>query len=336
MKLKYYLIFIFISNFSCIIILKKGDEKSLERSSSVGEVYINLNSFSSGDAIYFMMKTNNGTIEENIFMDYFKGKPEKPMYFTLKNPSYTLELKNNSDSGIAYYYSFNYNNNDYLYIEYHGFTAYSGGKLTVQCSNEYLAPDKIIIRNNEEKTIDSKNSIGFFYINLKTFTSGNTIYLMIKTDNGELDENIYVTYINNLDNSPQGFKKKSPSESEKSKSKVAYYYKIDYQFYNSLIIKYEGFIPLGEGKLIIKCSDRELIPDTTESVLVIVLSIIIGLIIAAGIAIVIYYFIKRRRTRIDRRMNSIRPLLPQETLNYKQLQYYSQETQPKDNIINPD
>jgi len=335
MKLKYYLIFIFISSFSCIIILKKGDEKSLERSSSVGEVYINLKYFSSDDIIYFMMKTNNGKMEENIFMDYIEGEAVKPTYFTLKNPSYTLELKNNSETGIAYYYSFDYNNSDYLYIEYHGFTAFSGGKLTVQCSNEYLAPDKIIIKNNEEKAIDSKNSNGLFYINLKTFSSDDTIYLMIKTDSGQLDENIYIAYINNLDDSSQGFKKKSPSEFNKSKSKVAYYYKIDYQSYNSLIIKYQGFIPLGDGKLVVKCSDKDIIPDTTESVLVIVLSIIFGLIIAAGIAIVIYCFIKRRRTWIDRRMNSIRPLLPKEPLKYKQLQYYSQESTPKDNIINP-
>ena len=335
MKLKNYLIFILITNISCIITLKKGDQKSLDRSSGVGEVYIDLTYFSSDDTIYFMMKTNNGKIEDNIFMEYIRGKAEKPMFFSINNPSYTLELKNNSESGIVYYYSFDYKYYDYLYIEYHGFTAYAGGKLTFQCSNEYLAPDKIIIKNNEEKIIDSKNSIGLFYINLKSFSSSNTIYLMIKTDSGQLNENIYVTYINNLDNSPTGFKKKSPTDSDKSKSKLAYYYSIDYQSYNSLIIKYQGFIPEGDGKLIVKCSDKELIPDTTETVLIIVLSIIIGLIIAAGIAIVIYYFIRRKRTWIERRINSINPLLPQDTLKYKQLQYYSQEPTPNDNIITP-
>ena len=62
-----------------------------------------------------------------------------------------------------------------------------------------------------------------YCIDLKTFSSDNTIYLMIKIDNGELDENIYVTYINNLHNSPTGFEMKSPSTTDKEESTVAYY-----------------------------------------------------------------------------------------------------------------
>ena len=106
-------------------------------------MYIELNDFSSGDTVYFMIKTNNGKLDNSINVGYANGEGDYKTNFETKSPYLTVSSQSSSESQQAYYYSLDYKNYDYLVVNYYGFDPWNGGKLIVQCSDENLASDTI-------------------------------------------------------------------------------------------------------------------------------------------------------------------------------------------------
>ena len=125
--------------------IKKTDqEHTLDLVPSSGLIYIELNDFSSGDTVYFMIKTNNGKLDNSINVGYANnGNNDYPESWEQKSPYLTVSSQSSSESKLAYYYSLDYKNYDYLVVNYYGFDPWSGGKLIVQCSDENLASDTI-------------------------------------------------------------------------------------------------------------------------------------------------------------------------------------------------
>lgn len=342
MKLKYHLFIFLISFISCITI-KKDEEKIIEQSPSSGEVYIDLKTFSSNSIIYFMIKAKNAGLNEKICVSYTKTDTELPSTCVDKHPFSTTEIDNDQEYEIAYYFYLTYKNENYLSIIYYGYNPISNAKLIVKCSDKRIIYDKIIIGKEEEKTIESRESNGFIYIDLKTFSSTDTIYLMIKSENGELDEYVEFKYSNNEDETDLNFDRKKPSrisrESSSKNSEVIYYYSFDYKNNKYLIIKYSGYSPKkDDSKLIIKCSNQDLSSDITESVLIAIFVILISILIIAGIIILIIYLRRKNTGGFIKRINDMEQLLVRDstlsTLGENE-QYYPKNYQHTNNAINP-
>ena len=338
MKLKHNLFIFLISYISCITIIR-DEEKTIEQSPSSGEVYIDLKTFSSNNIIYFMIKAKNAELTKKICVSYTNTDTELPSSCVDKTPSFITETDNDQEHEITYYFYLNYKNENFLSIIYYGYNPFSNGKLVVQCSDKKIIADNIIIGKEDEKTIESKSSNGLIYINLKTFSSTDTIYLMIKSENGELDEYVDFKYSNDEDETYLNFERKKPFQSRSKNSEVIYYYSFDYKNNKYLILKYSGYSPKNDdSKLTIKCSDQDLSSDTTELVLIVIFSILISILIIAGI-IILFIYIRRRNTGgFIKRINDMDQLLVRDsTLSTvgENEQNYSKNYQPTNNAINP-
>ena len=149
MNLKYLSLIFFIlvvlsgAQYPLITIKNSDSEQTLDSAPGEGTIYIDLKSFSSGDTVYFLIKTDSGSIYNYIYVGYANGNGSDSTTPLRKEPSVTVTTQTNSESKQAYYYSLDYKNYDYMVINYYGFQHWNGGKLVVQCSNKNLAADLI-------------------------------------------------------------------------------------------------------------------------------------------------------------------------------------------------
>ena len=166
---------------------------------------------------------------------------------------------------------------------------------------------------------------------------------MIKSENGNLDEYTDFKYSNDEDETYLSFDRKKPyttsKESSSKNSELIHYYSFDYKNNKYLIIKYSGYSPKNEdSELIIKCSDEDLSSNIVELVLIIIFSIIISILIIAGIIILIKYLRRKYRGEFIKRINDMDQLLIRDsTLSAvgDNEQNYPKNLQPIDNTINP-
>ena len=342
MKLKYLLYIFLIPYIYCITIIK-DEEKIIDLIQSSGGVYIDLKTFSSNSIIYFMIKAKNAELNKKICVSSTATDTELPSSCVEKYPSFTTETNNDEEYEIVYYFYFDYKNDNYLSILYYGYNPISDGRLIVICSDKKIIIDNIIIKKEEEKSIEYKSINGLIYIDLKTFSSSDTIYLMIKSENADLDEYIDFKYSNDEDETFLSFDRKKPyttsKESSSKNSELIHYYSFYYKNNKYLIIKYSGYSPKNEdSELIIKCSDEDLSSNIVKLVLIIIFSIIISILIIVGIIILIKYLRRKYRGEFIKRINDMDQLLIRDsTLSTvgDNEQNNPKNLQPIDDTINP-
>ena len=158
--------------------------------------------------------------------------------------------------------------------------------ITILISNTFCY---VSLGKNDEKTIyTNEDTSGYFYIRLNEFKSLDTFYVSIGTDDGGLSQDIQIIYTQKTEPNGTYPQSKFSYGSSNSGSSTTYYYKLDYQNYQYLFIKYK-VIQNMYAKLTFKTYDSD--PLTF---IFIIVGCVFGAIII-GVIIFIIWFCKRRK-----------------------------------------
>ena len=171
----------------------------------------------------------------------------------------------------------------------------------------------VTIKNSDsEQTLDSAPSEGLIYIDLKSFSSGDTVYFLIKTDSGTINNYIYTKY-SSVNSSSTAREKQDPiltvTTKTNTESKEAYYYSLDYKNYDYIEVNYYGFYPYSDGKLVVQCSNKNLSADIVKLILIIVFSIVGFVIIVVIVVVIILCLRKKKTVGFVGGINNVDPLL---------------------------
>ena len=119
MKLIHFVLVVLIAYIPCnqALTLDKNKEETLQVSIDLNYIYINLNSFSSSDTIYLKLECENGDIRQSIYYG-FDSSTHSTYTPKSQSPFGTVSTSTNSESTKTYYYSFDYQNDNYIVVKF--------------------------------------------------------------------------------------------------------------------------------------------------------------------------------------------------------------------------
>ena len=164
--------------------------------------------------------------------------------------------------------------------------------ILISCSCE----EPLVLNKNKEEKYYVTSTYNYVYINLKTFSSSDTIYLKIECDNGDIQQSIYYGYADST-SSESTTSSASPystvTTTVNSDETKTYYYSLSYNSYNYIVVQFTKSY-WSNFNMKLEASDSNPISGLVTIILAIVFSII-GFVIII-VVIVIICICRRRRT----------------------------------------
>ena len=152
------------------------------------------------------------------------------------------------------------------------------------------------LKKNKEETYYAFSGDNYIYIDLHSFSSSDSVYLMLECDNGDIQQLIYYGYTDS-DTSTSTTDYKNPSSTVtttiNSDQTKTYYYSLSYKNYNYMVVRFTNSYYY-RFNMKLKATDS----DPVSSLVTIILAVVFSIV---GLAIIIVVIVcvcicRRRRT----------------------------------------